>query len=584
VIARSRESLADRLLVESPAARMKTFSVIVSSWRHDGRLRGNFRALLRLVALLAGIIGVYSVLFHLVMVREGQTHSWLTGFYWTMVTMSTLGFGDITFQSDLGRLFSVLVLTTGTIYLLVLLPFTFIQFFYAPWLEARDAARAPRELAGDLNDHVLLAAYGPIEVALVQRLRQFRRPFAVIVPAVPDALRLHDDGVPVMVGDLDDPDTYRRARADRAALVAATLSDTANTNIAFTVREVAPKVPIIATAAAPGSVDILQLAGCDQVLQPGELLGGFMARRVYGGDGRSHVVGQVGPLLVAEATATRTALVGRSLRELNLPERVNVNVAGVWERGRFLLGGPDTVVTRNSVLLLAGTREQLDHYDRAYSVPAERPAFVLIIGAGRVGRAAAKALAERGVEYRVIERSADRLRGDPHVVRGDAADLAVLQTAGLERASCAIVTTHDDDVNVYLTLYCRRLKPDLLILSRATLERNTTTLHRAGADVVLSLASIGAHAIFNMLRRSHLLLLAEGLDVFSAPLPRALENRTLGECGIRQDTGCNLLAVQHAGGMIINPDVSARLPPGSQLILMGDRQAEQKFFEKYGGQ
>jgi hypothetical protein len=53
-------------------------------------------------------------------------------------------------------MFSVLVLTTGTVFLLILLPFTFIQFFCGPWLEARDRARAARELPDDMSSHVLL--------------------------------------------------------------------------------------------------------------------------------------------------------------------------------------------------------------------------------------------------------------------------------------------------------------------------------------------------------------------------------------------------------------------------------------------
>ena len=58
--------------------------------------------------------------------------------------MSTLGFGDITFHTDLGRIFSIVVLISGMIFLLILLPFTFIEFFYAPWMNAQAATRAPR--------------------------------------------------------------------------------------------------------------------------------------------------------------------------------------------------------------------------------------------------------------------------------------------------------------------------------------------------------------------------------------------------------------------------------------------------------
>jgi voltage-gated potassium channel len=60
--------------------------------------------------------------------------------------MSTLGFGDITFTSDIGRVFSVVVLVSGIILLLIVLPFAFIRFFYAPWLEAQIRLRAPRRV------------------------------------------------------------------------------------------------------------------------------------------------------------------------------------------------------------------------------------------------------------------------------------------------------------------------------------------------------------------------------------------------------------------------------------------------------
>jgi Trk K+ transport system NAD-binding subunit len=562
---------------------MKTLSALLSVFLSSRRRRSNFQMLLVLLGVLAVIVAAYSVLFHWIMAYEGQQHSWLTGFYWTMVSMSTLGFGDITFKSDLGRMFSVVVLTSGTIFLLVLLPFTFIQFFYAPWLEARDAARTPRELPEDAEGHVLLTGFTPIDAALVRRLEQFGRPYWVIVPDVAQALALYDQGVRVMVGAHDDPDTYRRARVERAALVVALVSDTANANIAMTAREAAPGVTIVATAKDAASVDVLELAGCNMVLQLDDLLGRTMARRVFARTGRSHFVGEVDGLRIAEASAVGTSLIGHTLRDLRLRERFNVTVGGVWERGKFALGGPETVVTADTVLLLAGTKEQLDAYDREFGRDETAVAFAVIIGGGRVGRAVARSLREQGIDYRIIEKVPERVEGDDRGVVGDAADIEVLRRAGFDGASAVIVTTHVDDVNVYLTLYCRKLRPGLLILSRATLERNVVTLHRAGADVVLSYSAMGANAIANRLRDSSLLLLAEGLDVAVVPTPRGLVGKTLAESRIRIDTGSNVLAVRHDGRMIINPDAQMPLPADSELVLLGDREAERKFFDRYRG-
>ena len=67
--------------------------------------RRNIRALLRFLLSLVALITAYSVIFHYLMEAEGKSHSWVTGFYWTLTVMSTLGFGDITFHSDIGRLF-----------------------------------------------------------------------------------------------------------------------------------------------------------------------------------------------------------------------------------------------------------------------------------------------------------------------------------------------------------------------------------------------------------------------------------------------------------------------------------------------
>jgi hypothetical protein len=102
------------------------------------------------------MVTVYAVLFHLIIVHiEGQQHSWITGLYWTLVVMTTLGFGDITFTTDIGRLFSILVLLSGVVFLLVMLPFLFIRLFYAPWLESRVRLRAPREVPPGTSGHVI---------------------------------------------------------------------------------------------------------------------------------------------------------------------------------------------------------------------------------------------------------------------------------------------------------------------------------------------------------------------------------------------------------------------------------------------
>ena len=123
---------------------MKSLGSLFGYFVHEREARQNLGVLLKYLLVLFGVVALYTIVFHLIMDVEGQDHSWVTGLYWTLVVMSTLGFGDITFHSDAGRAFSILVLMSGLIFLLVVLPFAFIQFFVAPWLEERSAMRTPR--------------------------------------------------------------------------------------------------------------------------------------------------------------------------------------------------------------------------------------------------------------------------------------------------------------------------------------------------------------------------------------------------------------------------------------------------------
>ena len=546
-----------------------------------GKGRHNLRILRQLLTVFALLVLLFSFLFQVIMRWEGQQHSWTAGVYWTLVVMSTLGFGDITFTSDMGRWFSIVVLLAGTAFLLILLPFTFIQFFFVPWTEAQAAARAPRKLPKDTRRHVVLTGLGPVEKALIRALNRSEVPYVVICPDLAEALLLHDQGYRVLLGELDDPETYRQLRVENAELVATARSDTTNTNVTITVREVSDRVPVVATAAFPASVDILKLAGCNRVLQLGEMLGQSLARRVLGRDAKSHVVGQLGDLMIAEAAAAGTPLVDRTLADIGLREHAKVNVVGVWNRGRFEVARPNTLIHASSVLVLAGSRLQLDDYDQLFCIYKSPVGHVVIIGGGRVGRATAAALEAEGIDFRIIERLPERVRRPEKYVQGDASELEVLQRAGIMEASAVVVTTHDDDMNVYLTIYCRKLRPHIQILARATVERNISTLHRAGADFVLSYASIGANILFNLLQRMDTLLLAEGLNVFSLKIPPAMAGRSLAETKIRESTGCNVIAVVRGPDMDINPAGDQPLPADAELIVIGDAESERRFLERF---
>jgi Trk K+ transport system NAD-binding subunit len=560
---------------------MKYLPAQIAAFLQIKQARKNVRSLLKLVALLVTLVIVFSIAFHWLKQLEGEEYSWLTGLYWTLTVMSTLGFGDITFQSDAGRAFSIVVLLTGVVFLLVLLPFTFIQFFYAPWIEAQRQLRAPRELPPETHDHVILTRYDAVAMSLIERLDLYHREYVVLESELNRALELHDLGVNVVIGDREDRETYRRLRAHQAALVVASDNDFMNTNIAFTIRELTERTPIVSLARDPDSVDVLQLAGATHVIELAQMLGRSLARRTLGGETRANIVGRFDELVIAEAPVLGTPLVGKRVADSGLRQATGLSIVGVWQRGHFTPAAPDVLIEASSVLVLAGTESQLAAFDDLCVIYNTADEPVLVLGGGRVGRCAAAALAERGVPYRIVEKDPAMI-GDPDLyVVGSAADLRVLERAGIRRAPTTIVTTNDDAVNIYLTIYCRKLRPNMQIISRSNLERNISTLHRAGADLVMSYASMGADAIFNVLAQAEVFMVAEGLDVFRSPVPSRVVGRSLAESGIREETGCLVLAIERDDRMQVSPSPTTTLEATDELILMGTTEAERRFMTEF---
>lgn len=543
--------------------------------------RRQLKTLVTLAVVFVVMVGASSAVFHELMAREGRSFSWPTSVYWTLTTMTTLGFGDITFESDAGRVFSVIVLLSGSTFLLVVLPFAFIQFVFIPWMNERERRRAPRKLPTSTEGHIIVTASGPVEEALIDRADQAEVPYVVIVEDVVEAGRLHDEGRTVMVGALDDPNTYINARVDKAAIVVATQNDQTNTNIAFTVQEIAPDVDIVASANSPAALDILQIAGADSVVQLGEILGEAMAARTLGIGGHCHRIGGFAGLQIAEAGAAGTDLVDHTLAESKLRARFGVGIIGVWDRGKFQVATAETCLRDSSMLLLAGTDDQLEAFDQQFVTDSPTAQKAVIIGGGRVGRAVGKAFAAEGIEFAIVEKLPERQSDGVRYVIGDAADREVLEEAGIADAGAVLITTHDDNVNVYLTRYCRGLRPDVRILSRSRLDRNVSTLYRAGADAVLSYAGTGSAAIWNRFRGDEMLLVAHGLNIFRAPIPRELVGRTLAEAHVYRRTKCNVVAVEANGEIRGNPDANEPLPADGELVLVGTDEAQTKFSETY---
>lgn len=565
---------------------MKFLATQVTYFLSQNQTRQNIKALMKYVLFLFAVILLHTVLFHFIMLyAENREFSWITGFYWTLTVMSTLGFGDITFESDMGRFFSIVVLLSGTVLLLIMLPFAFIRFFYAPWLEAQIHTQTPREVPEDMEGHVIICSYDTIAPNLIKRLIHNNIPYFVIEPDSATSAQLFQDGISAIYGNPDSRKTYERLRADKARLIFANAEDTTNTNIILTVREIAPNVPIAAVAANVDSIDIFELSGATHVLPLKQQLGEHLANRIGIGNERTKIIGEFENWLVLEFTVHGTQFEGKRLRETKIRESCGVNIIGVWNRGHLLPADPEMILTEFCVPVAVGTKEKIANLEQKIITNESTEEAVLILGGGKVGRAAARALKRNGQRVFMVDQNKQMRKkiGDlpDRFVVGDAADRETLFEAGLEESSLVILSTNNDAVNIYLSIYCRRLKPNIRIVCRITHERNLEAIHRAGADFVLSYAPLGAESVISIIQNRNPIIMGEGVEFFTVDLPNSLAGKTLAESRIGSKTGLIVLAIRENDIVLANPLPDTVLSKNCKLNILGTTEQLQKFKESF---
>lgn len=564
---------------------MKFIGSQLAYYMRDKDFKRNSRVLLKYLALLAIVIIIYSVLFHFIMALEGQDHSWVTGFYWTLTVMSTLGFGDITFASDLGRFFSIVVLLSGIFMLMIVLPFAFIRHFYIPLLESKKKNKVPRQVPTGTKNHILICSYDVIARDMAERLEQENTPYYVIENDIEKAIKHHDDNVPVLLGELDDQKTFILANIKDAKLVLINRDDFLNTKIILTIREISAAVPIVAIATLIESVDVQQLSGADHVLPVKKWLGEQLANRVNTQHAESHAIGQYEDLLIAELPIYNTPLVSKRIRETDLRQRFGVSIVGIWERGRLQpITGSETL-TQESILVIIGHKEQLKNIDELFHDYTVNPHPVLLIGAGRVGLAAAKSLHKNGVLVNVVDKDPEVCKKvKPYcnkVYSGDASDYQLLKKAGILEAPSVLLSTHDDTMNIYLASYCRQLNKDVRIVSRISEARNVDIIQKAGANFVLSYSTLGSEAVLSISKGQELTVLGEGFTLFIIPIPKSLEGKSLAESNIGAKTGLSVIAIKENSEVMTLLSSQTILPHGAEIVMLGNIEMKHKFNKIY---
>ena len=509
---------------------------------------------------------------------EGVEVSLLYSMQFVVETFTATGYGSHSpWTSPEMQTFVMVLDVTGVAIFFLALPAIFIPLF-------RNAlsASVPQTVDEEMTDHVIISTYTPRAETLVAELEANDVGYVLVEPDRDNALNLREEGWEVVHADPESVSGLEDANVSEARAVVADVSDQVDASIVLAAREATEDVKVVSVVEDTELADYHSLAGADVVLRPREQLGKSLASKVTTTASAEDDGVRIGDdFEIAEVPVLRDSeIVGKTLSESRIRERYGLNVVGAWFRGEFRTPPPpDATLDRGTVLLVAGTEEQLEEFrDGTFStVRRSLKGETVVVGYGEGGRTVAEELEEAGVPYTVV----DEKETEGVEVVGDATDADVLCEAGIEDARSVVLVLPDDTTTEFVTLVARDLNDSVEIAARSQTSGSVGKTYRAGADYVLSVEAVSGRSVASEVLEEEILSVGTNFEVVKTEAP-GLVGKTLKDARVRERTGCTVVAVEREGETLtdILPDFRGR--ENDALVVAGTDEGTNDFVETFG--
>ena len=270
--------------------------------------------------------------------------------YFTAITVTTVGYGDITPVTDRARMFDTFVVTPVRLFIWII----FFGTAYTLALKSTWEQIRTRMIRKGLKDHIIVYGYGSTgEAAVGELLRQGVKPQNIVVvdqntARIANAIEC---GVTGIEGDATYNATQEAACIKTArAVMVATHRDDSTVLIVLSARQMNAKVPISATVRATENEDLIRQAGANNIINPVSMGGHLLARATEG----KHVIDCIADLASADGQVVmreRPVMaeeIGQPLSAIATGMGLRISrgnhIHGYWERAAQSLKAGDVIV------------------------------------------------------------------------------------------------------------------------------------------------------------------------------------------------------------------------------------------------
>lgn len=297
-------------------------------------------------------------------------------FYMTVITISTVGFSELSDLSFTGRMFTAfyIIFNVGLVAYIVSI---ISRYLFEGELRDVFTNYISKREVDKLSDHVIICGYGRNGYTAHEELKKSNLE-VVVIDDNKDLIEQRldqNEGLLIIKGDATDDNILKSAGVERArALIVAIPNDASNVFITLTARELNPRIKIICRASMENSERRLIKAGADNVVKPNAVGGHYMASLVN----RPQVVefldmlngiGQI--KLELEDVAyqdLKDEFKGKSIAELRVRQHADVTFIGKRDHKKEYMFNPtgQTVLNSQDVLIVLGTPAEIEKFKEVF--------------------------------------------------------------------------------------------------------------------------------------------------------------------------------------------------------------------------
>lgn len=303
-------------------------------------------------------------------------YTWVNALYMTVITMSTVGFGEVVPLDDNAKIFTVFLILASIVIVGYALSVITEYILSKNNVEELKQKRMRKKIDG-FNNHVVICGYGRNGKQAAIKLKAYNKAFVVIERNKELEERMQLDGVPYIIGNANEDETLVLAGVDRAScFITALPSDADNLFVVLSTRQLNSKINIISRASNESSYDKLKFAGANNVILPDKIGGDHMASLVVV-PGLMEFIDNLSIVGKSDINIEEVAVEKfynssnpRTIKDLDLRRKTGCSVIGYKnENGEYIVNPEaDLELVTNSKIIVLGRPEQIKALNSEYNI------------------------------------------------------------------------------------------------------------------------------------------------------------------------------------------------------------------------